>query len=62
MLPYGSVVTMCLKIAYTMAISNDKISFQFGGNVRSDHYNVADIDEVPDTDGEIVDMCKSEHI
>ena len=62
MLAYGHVVTMCLKTTYIMPISSDEMLSQFGGNVRNDLNNLLDIDEIPDPDGEIVDLCKTEYI
>ena len=57
MLAYGHVVMMCLKTTYI-----DEMLSQFGGNVRNDLNNLLDIDEIPDPDGEIVDLCKTEYI
>ena len=48
---------MCLKTTYI-----DEMLSQFGGNVRNDLNNLLDIDEIPDPDGEIVDLCKTEYI
>ena len=62
MLAYGHVVTMCLKTTYIMPISSDEMLSQFGGNVRNDLNDLLDIDEIPDPDGEIVDLCKTEYI
>ena len=58
MLAYGHVETMCLKTTYIMHLSSDGILSQFDGNVRNGLNNLLDIDEIPDPDGEIVDLCK----
>ena len=51
-----------LKIIDTMPLSSEEILSQFGGKASNDLNNMLDIDEIPDPDGEIADLSKTEYI
>ena len=61
-----STLTPCsdnvLKIIDTMPLSSEGIISQFGGKASNDLNNILDIDEIPDPDGEIADLSKTEYI
>ena len=45
-----------------MPLSSEEILSQFGGKASNDLNNILDIDEIPDPDGEIADLSKTEYI
>ena len=45
-----------------MPLSSEEILSQFGGKANNDLNNILDIDEIPDPDGEIADLNKTEYI
>ena len=45
-----------------MPLSREEILSQFGGKASNDLNNILDIDEIPDPDGEIADLSKTEYI
>ena len=45
-----------------MLLSSEEILSQFGGKASNDLNNILDIDEIPDPDGEIADLSKTEYI
>ena len=51
-----------LRVIDTMPLSSEGILSQFGGKASNDLNNILYIDEIPDPDGEIVDLSKTESI